>query len=112
MWARKSGLLSMALPAYYAARSGAGAIGGHCFTPRIRRGTSRMSSSARRLIPTPTAYALIGTLLAFFFAVGVGAHALDELHGLAAAHHDSDRMGRRARSRRSADRGQRAASPA
>jgi hypothetical protein len=33
------------------------------------------------LAPAVNATRLIGTLLAFFFAVGVAAHALDELHG-------------------------------
>jgi len=33
------------------------------------------------LVPQPVLWRLGGTLLAFFLAVGIGAHALDELHG-------------------------------
>ncbi len=43
------------------------------------------------LAPVVTARRLGGTALAFFFAVGIGAHALDELHGHPLATHLSDR---------------------
>jgi hypothetical protein len=33
------------------------------------------------LAPRPSTSRLVGTVLAFFFAVGISAHALDELHG-------------------------------
>ena len=52
-----------------------------------------MSSSARRSRHTPTRGRLGATVLAFFFAVGIAAHAFDELHGRPLRHHDSDRAG-------------------
>jgi len=43
------------------------------------------------LAPVVSGRRLAGTALAFFFAVGIGAHALDELHGHPLATHLSDR---------------------
>ena len=40
-----------------------------------------MSSSARRSRHTPTPDGSVATVLAFFFAVGIAAHAFDELQG-------------------------------
>ena len=59
----------------------AGGTGGPCCTRRTRRGTSPTWSSGRAWHRWSTPTRLVATLLAFFLAVGLAAHALDELHG-------------------------------
>ena len=56
-------------------------IGGLCSIRPTRRGIWPMSSSAPRWPPDVQLSRLVATLLAFFCAVGLAAHALDELHG-------------------------------
>ena len=70
----------------------AGATGGCCSTRRTRRGTSPTSPSAPPLAPRFDGGRLAATLLAFFLAVGVRAHALDELHGRRCAPHIPSRV--------------------
>ena len=59
----------------------AGGTGGRCSTRPTRRGTSPTWSSAPAWPRVVNVTRLIATLLAFFCAVGLAAHALDELHG-------------------------------
>ena len=62
-------------------RRAAGATTGRCCTPRTRCGTCRTSRSAPRSRPSFRCGGGSRPLLAFFLAMGVAAHALDELHG-------------------------------
>ena len=59
----------------------AGATTSRCSTRRTRSGISPTSRSAPRSRPRRTAGRLAWTLAAFALALGIGAHALDELHG-------------------------------
>ena len=59
----------------------AGATWSRCCTRRTRPGTSATSRSAPPPRPSLHADRLAAALAAFFLAVGIAAHALDELHG-------------------------------
>jgi hypothetical protein len=71
----------MARPAYYAARPG----GWRDWWTLLHAPYTSWHLSyvviGATLAPHTDGVRLVGTLLAFFFAVGVAAHALDELHG-------------------------------
>ena len=55
--------------------------GGPCCIRRLQPGTCRTSCSERCWRPQVRLDRLVAALLAFFLAVGLAAHALDELHG-------------------------------
>ena len=63
------------------ARTTGGRTGGPCSTRPTPPGISHTWSSARASPPHVDALRLTASVLAFFFAVGIAAHALDELHG-------------------------------
>ena len=92
----------------------AGATSSRSCTRRTRPGTSATSRWARP--PRPRSYAgrLGAALAAFFLAVGVSAHALDELHGrplrTRLCRPDADRARRRRAGRRRGDRRRRRSS--
>ena len=64
-----------------AAPAAAGATTSRCCTRRTRSGISRTSRSAPRSRRTSTSTGCCWALAAFFLAMGVAAHALDELNG-------------------------------
>ena len=82
-----------------AAARAAGATTSRCSTCPTPRGISPTSSSAAALRPTVSWGRLGLTVLAFFLAMGVGAHALDELDGRPLATRDPRARPRRARHR-------------
>ena len=69
--------------AFYAAGSGTGGAGDWVTLLHPPYTVWHLSYVAigAAVVPHPVAWRLGGTLVAFFLAVGVGAHALDELHG-------------------------------
>ncbi|HAM01789.1 MAG TPA: hypothetical protein DCQ30_06120 [Acidimicrobiaceae bacterium] len=68
-------------PAFYAARSGGWRDWWTLLHPPYTAWHLSYVVIGAALAPRPDAVRLVGTLLAFFLAVGVAAHALDELHG-------------------------------
>src|ERR1019366_8385116 len=70
-----------ARPAYYAARPGGWRDWWTLLHPPCTAWHLSYVVIGASLAPVVNATRLIGTLLAFFFAVGLAAHALDELHG-------------------------------
>ena len=81
MWGRPSRrrrLNALDRPAFYALRPGGWRDFVTLLHPPTRLGTSPTSRSARRS-PRFYGYRLAAALVAFFLAVGVGAHVLDEL---------------------------------
>src|SRR5580765_4108603 len=68
-------------PAYYAARSGGWRDWWTMLHPPYTAWHLSYVVIGACLAPSTDATRLVATLLAFFFAVGVAAHALDELHG-------------------------------
>ena len=91
----EAGPLSMARPAFYAARPGGWRDWWTMLHPPYTAWHLSYVVIGATLAPRTDGARLVATLLAFFFAVGVAAHALDELHGRPLAHHHSDRMARR-----------------
>ena len=81
MWARKPERLTMARPAFYAARPGGWRDWWTLLHPPYTAWHLSYVVIGATLAPHTDAGRLAATLLAFFFAVGVAAHALDELHG-------------------------------
>ncbi len=71
----------MARPAYYAARPGGWRDWWTLLHPPYTSWHLSYVVIGATLAPHTDGVRLVGTLLAFFFAVGVAAHALDELHG-------------------------------
>lgn len=71
----------MARPAYYAARPGGWRDWWTLLHPPYTVWHLSYVVIGATLAPHTDGVRLVGTLLAFFFAVGVAAHALDELHG-------------------------------
>jgi hypothetical protein len=71
----------MARPAYYAAPPGGWRDWWTLLHPPYTSWHLSYVVIGATLAPHTDGVRLVGTLLAFFFAVGVGAHALDELHG-------------------------------
>jgi hypothetical protein len=71
----------MARPAYYAARPGGWRDWWTLLHPPYTSWHLSYVVIGATLAPRTDGTRLLGTLLAFFFAVGVAAHALDELHG-------------------------------
>ena len=68
-------------PAYYAARSGGWRDWWTLLHPPYTAWHLSYVVIGASLAPDVDAGRLVATLLAFFFAVGIAAHALDELHG-------------------------------
>ena len=68
-------------PAYYAARGGGWRDWWTLLHPPYTAWHLSYVVIGACLVPRPNLGRLLATLLAFFAAVGVGAHALDELHG-------------------------------
>lgn len=68
-------------PAYYAARSGGWRDWWTLLHPPYTAWHLSYVVIGASLAPNVDAGRLVATLLAFFFAVGIAAHALDELHG-------------------------------
>lgn len=68
-------------PAYYAARSGGWRDWWTLLHPPYTAWHLSYVVIGASLAPNVDAGRLLATLLAFFFAVGIAAHALDELHG-------------------------------
>jgi hypothetical protein len=77
----EAGTLNMARPAYYAARPGGWRDWWTLLHPPYTAWHLSYVVIGATLAPRTDGLRLVGTLLAFFFAVGVAAHALDELHG-------------------------------
>jgi hypothetical protein len=77
----EAGRLSMARPAFYAARPGGWRDWWTMLHPPYTAWHLSYVVIGATLAPRTDATRLVATLLAFFFAVGVAAHALDELHG-------------------------------
>ena len=102
MWARKPDALSMARPAFYAARPGGWRDWWTLLHPPYTAWHLSYVVIGATLAPHTDGARLVATLLAFFFAVGIAAHALDELHGRPLRTAIPDRVARRARSRWSA----------
>jgi hypothetical protein len=71
----------MARPAYYAARPGGWRDWWTLLHPPYTSWHLSYVVIGATLAPRTDGVRLLGSLLAFFFAVGVAAHALDELHG-------------------------------
>jgi hypothetical protein len=77
----KARRLSMARPAFYAARPGGWRDWWTMLHPPYTAWHLSYVVIGATLAPRTDGARLVATLLAFFFAVGVAAHALDELHG-------------------------------
>jgi hypothetical protein len=77
----EAGRLRMARPAFYAARPGGWRDWWTMLHPPYTAWHLSYVVIGATLAPSTDATRLVATLLAFFFAVGVAAHALDELHG-------------------------------
>ncbi|HTD49068.1 MAG TPA: hypothetical protein VK771_00625, partial [Acidimicrobiia bacterium] len=71
----------MTRPAFYAARSGGWRDWWTMLHPPYTAWHLSYVVIGATLAPRTDGTRLVATLLAFFFAVGVAAHALDELHG-------------------------------
>jgi len=76
-----AGRVTMARPAYYAARPGGWRDWWTILHPPYTAWHLSYVVLGAALAPHTDGTRLAATLLAFFFAVGVSAHALDELHG-------------------------------
>jgi len=73
--------MSTTRPAYYAARTGGWRDWWTILHPPYTAWHLSYVVIGAALAPHVDGGRLVATLLAFFFAVGIGAHALDELHG-------------------------------
>ena len=77
----EAGRLSMARPAFYAARPGGWRDWWTLLHPPYTAWHLSYVVIGATLAPHIDGARLVATLVAFFFAVGIAAHALDELHG-------------------------------
>ena len=77
----ETGELTMSRPAFYAARPGGWRDWWTLLHPPYTAWHLSYVVIGATLAPRVDGGRLVATLLAFFFAVGVAAHALDELHG-------------------------------
>ena len=76
-----AGRLSVVRPAFYAARPGGWRDWWTMLHPPYTAWHLSYVVIGATLAPRTDSTRLVATLLAFFFAVGIAAHALDELHG-------------------------------
>jgi hypothetical protein len=77
----EAGRLSMTRPAFYAARPGGWRDWWTLLHPPYTAWHLSYVVIGATLAPRTDGARLVATLVAFFFAVGIAAHALDELHG-------------------------------
>ncbi len=81
MWARKPASMTATRPAFYAARPGSWRDWWTILHPPYTAWHLAYVVIGATLAPVTDGFRLAATVLAFFLAVGIAAHALDELHG-------------------------------